>query len=77
MGKFSSRAPFEILEDNPLTRALLLRPFRGIVLKQPTQTAYCEKISHKNLSATPVEEEQTCTQKNRGYQSNDPMIEKI
>ena len=36
MGKFSSRAPFEVLEDEPLTRALLPQLFGGIVLKQPT-----------------------------------------
>ena len=48
MGKFSSRAPFEVLEDDPLIGALLLRHFGGIFSKQPTQTAYCEKISHKN-----------------------------
>ena len=33
MGKFSSRAPFEVLEDDPLTGALLLRPFGGIFPK--------------------------------------------
>ena len=33
MGKFSSRAPFEFLEDEPLTWALLLRPFGGIFPK--------------------------------------------
>ena len=33
MDKFSSRAPFEVLEDDPLTGALLLRPFGGIFPK--------------------------------------------
>ena len=33
MGKFSSRAPFEVLEDDLLTGALLLRPFGGIFPK--------------------------------------------
>ena len=33
MGKFSSRAPFEVLEDEPLTWALLLQPFGGIFPK--------------------------------------------
>ena len=47
-GKFSYQAPFEVPEDDPLIGTLLLRPFGGIVPKQPTQTAYCEKISHKN-----------------------------
>ena len=36
MGKFSSRALFGVLEDDPLTRALLLRPFGGIVLRTST-----------------------------------------
>ena len=48
MDKFSSQAPFEVLEDDPLIGALLLRLFGGIVPKQPTQISYCEKISHKN-----------------------------
>ena len=41
MGKISSREPFEVLNDDPVIGVLLLRPFRGIVPKQPTQLAYC------------------------------------
>ena len=36
MGKFSSRTPFGVLEDDPLIGALLPRPFEGIVLCKNT-----------------------------------------
>ena len=37
MGKFSSRALFGVLEDDPLTGTLLPRPFGGIVLGKNTK----------------------------------------
>ena len=37
MGKFSSRAPFGVLEDDPLIGVLLPRPFEGTILSKNTK----------------------------------------
>ena len=76
MGKFSSRAPFEVLKNEPLIGALLPRPFGGIVLSKNTKnqaTKDWNSIRYKTIHSNSLLWEnltQKLTSKNSGGITN-------